>query len=262
MGTRKATSASFRASAFVVGIVGALLLANCSSSSSSSGTPVECESKSANYCRCSSAPTATPNGTPCSASVFSSDGACFSDSGSKTCICTSFACLGSGEKTMCSFHPLMDSTPHVPLSACTGAHHCLDATTHYCTCQSTACSSNEQELSSCTDATAQSAIAATNGAQVDDCRATLSAPGTGGNTTNVCPSGPGRCSSGDNSTCRCGTSCVQTVVCVGCEYSCVKGCATDADCKGFFSSDANGATPQPLICVGGDSVHPTRYCGI
>ena len=76
---------------------------------------------------------------------------------------------------------------------------------------------------------------------------------------NKCPSGPGKCSDGDSSTCRCGESCVQTATCAGCGYECVKGCDTDADCEGYFSGDT---PPAQLVCIGASSTMPTAHCGI
>jgi hypothetical protein len=45
----------------------------------------------------------------------------------------------------------------------------------------------------------------------------------------------------------------------GSAYECVKGCATDADCSGFFSGNT---PPTPLVCVGASSTMPTPHCGI
>jgi hypothetical protein len=89
-----------------------------------------------------------------------------------------------------------------------------------------------------------------------------SGSGSSATSMNVCPGGPGRCSDGDSSMCSCGESCIQQVVCDGCEYECAKGCATDEDCTGYFSSDENGAVPMQLTCVGGSGTSPTKYCGI
>lgn len=76
---------------------------------------------------------------------------------------------------------------------------------------------------------------------------------------NVCPEGPGTCQNGDSSTCRCGESCVQTAQCAGCGYECVKGCASDQDCAGYFSGDT---PPIALSCIGASSSMPVAHCGI
>jgi len=81
----------------------------------------------------------------------------------------------------------------------------------------------------------------------------------GGDSGNVCPEGPGQCSDGDSSTCRCGEQCVQAAECDGCSWECVKGCATDADCAGYYSGDT---PPAPLVCIGASSTMPTPHCGI
>ena len=86
-----------------------------------------------------------------------------------------------------------------------------------------------------------------------------SSPHGGSSGANVCPEGPGQCQNGDSSTCRCGESCVQTAVCAGCGYECVKGCATDDDCIGYFSGDT---PPAQLVCIGGSSSMPVSHCGI
>lgn len=82
---------------------------------------------------------------------------------------------------------------------------------------------------------------------------------TSSSSANVCPQGPGTCKNGDSSTCRCGESCVQTAQCAGCAYECVKGCAADADCAGYFSGDS---PPAALSCIGGSSSMPTPHCGV
>jgi hypothetical protein len=82
--------------------------------------------------------------------------------------------------------------------------------------------------------------------------------GTGSPTTNVCPEGPGTCANGDSSTCRCSEACVETANGTG-TYECVKGCASDADCAGYFSGDT---PPAPLVCIPASSTMPTPHCGI
>ena len=197
------------------------------------------------------------------------------------CACYDFACdkHNTDEQVICGYELGLfnDEYTRVAASACRGAHYCMDKVLHQCACQSAACdpSLGEEEVSSCTDAgaiqTLQSSEVGTQDTIVSDCRVALGGSsgggsGGGGTDTNICPGGPGRCRNGDSSTCNCGTSCVQVATCDGCDYECVKGCATDADCKGFFSSselnDGGSVSPQPLVCIGASSTIPTPHCGV
>lgn len=240
----------------------------CSSSSTSPAAAVDCEipdpSQSLGICTCTAG--GTSNGTACSAVSLSgddTDAVCLYSASTKECDCVSFFCFSN----TCYYAQVRPSTPHA--SSCSGAHYCLG--TNACECGATACASDEEELTSCSDDTAKAKLKAlrqsqTGDAIVPDCRAALAngtagGSGSGSGGTNICPGGPGKCQDGDSSTCNCGTACVQTAVCAGCAYECVKGCATDLDCAGFYSSDLSAGGAQPLVCVGATIPMPTPHCG-
>ena len=256
----------------------ALMGACSSSSSSAAANPIWCapparvSDETGLACTCAKPDATHPaNGTACSEASLGVDSVCSLLPDHTGCACSSFSCTRSTatDPIECDYGSALAGTSPssvVQPSVCVGAHYCMQPTALACLCQMDACAGTDVEVTSCTDAAARAQKGTAfqvyhSNTAVDDCQAALATPGSGsgGSGTNICPGGPGQCRDGDSSTCNCGTSCIQTATCAGCPYECVKGCATDADCAGFYSGDT---PPAPLKCLGASSSNPTPHCGL
>jgi hypothetical protein len=259
-----------RSGGLLCAAMAALVVLACSSSSGSSSPSVSCQtltrsSEGNRICGCYPASSAQPsNDAACGTT--SLDVACdFHAAATPSCECAAFLCSKSGDTVFCGYdlNITEESDGFVDPSACVGPDYCLDSDGVTCWCQNGPCAASQRSVASCTDdmakTTLQQFVVGFGDTLVTDCRAAMSSATPQPTTTNKCQSGPGKCANGDSSTCACEESCVQTSTASGSTYECVKGCATDTDCAGYFSGDS---PPAPLQCVPASSTMPVAHCGL